>query len=119
MSDKNLHKEIVAPVGCCRCEYLNQIYSKRQQKRKYPKKSPHGRNFYCDVGIRAILRKNRVYILQKIKTTYSFKSSGVLQKDSMLRFFSSEVLEVETRDPLIQKQVMDILTIFLDLDLKT
>ena len=36
----------------------------------------------------------------------------------MLAFFSSEVVKVDTKDPLIQKQVMDILTIFLDLDLK-
>lgn len=97
--------------GCARCEYFEKNASKKKRRR--------ADDFYCDVGIKAVLRAMRRLILKKLRMPVSqiYANPAKFEEASIL-FFQTEVLATESPvvDEVLASQIMSIVRMCLDLD---
>ena len=61
-----------------------------------------------------MLRKNRTLLLKTTGAKRYYDDRDALM-ETLLKFFSSEVVQVDIFDPLVKSQVYDIMKIYLDL----
>ena len=61
-----------------------------------------------------MLRKNRIFLLKKTRAKRHYNNRDALL-ETLLKFFSSEVVQVDISDPLVKSYIFDIMKIYLDL----
>ena len=72
--------------------------------------------FYCDVGMKAVLRSIRRVLIKELNSTSNRieQMSSDLFDETCLRFFSESVRPTENSLYIDEKQVMAIMRLFLD-----
>lgn len=114
-------EETKQELGCTRCQWLQLNIFKRYSATTEPGTDVET-DFYCDVGMKAVLRSIRRFILLKMQ----LKATKILPnktetgkiKATCLSFFKTELMGLADQDYLgevYQNQIMDIMTVFLNL----
>ena len=98
--------EVNQSAACNRCTFF----------RKSPGKGLDESQFYCDVGMRSILRSLRKILIQIINSSSNMIESMSKEqfKNICLRFFKEHIMSVGDESEVNEKQLMEMMYFFMD-----